>query len=252
MNDLLRPPETECPWCGRRDIAWGGEPSGPARLFVVRLLNRLARRLVGLRLWCRVCRRAFPHLHVLPRTVVGYHGCHRDFARDLVAGHVSLDDWKARQNEYDWLGEGVYFWAPGRAWQWAREHYGPDGAVVAVEVRLGRCLDLADTAFTDLLRRSYQGTLSVYESNGLTLPRNGGRDFKLRKLDRLIIDRLTKANDTPGGGYYQTVRCPFKEGDPVYEGAMFKAQSHVQVAVRDKACIASRVFLVGPEGGEDD
>jgi len=252
MTDFFRPPETECPWCGRGNVAWAGEWGGAANLFAARLLDRCTRRLIRLRLRCRVCHRTFPHVHALSRTVAGYHGCHRDFARDLVAGRVSLADWKASQNEYDWLGAGIYFWehAPARAWQWAREHYGSDGAVVAVAVRLGRCLDLADTTFTALLRRAYEDTVRVYESSGARLPRNGGREFKLRKLDRLVVDRLTEITDPPGGVYYQTVRCPFEEGDPAYEGAMIKAQSHVQVAVRDKACIASRIFLVGSEGGD--
>jgi len=177
--------------------------------------------------------------------VVGYHGCHRDFARNLVAGRVGVAEWKASQNEYDWLGEGVYFWeyAPGRALQWAQEHYGPQGAVVAAEVYLGRCLDLADTAFTDLLRQSYEDTVRLYERRGTRLPKNGGRDFKLRKLDQLIINNVTAASDPRGGIYYQTVRAPFEEGEAVYQGAMIGSQSHVQIAVRDKACIASRIFL---------
>jgi hypothetical protein len=83
----------------------------------------------------------------LPRTVVGYHGCERTFAQRLVSGQLTVRDWIASEREYDWLGKGVYFWehAPGRAWQWAEEHHRGNEAVVAVEVRLGRCLDLANT-----------------------------------------------------------------------------------------------------------
>src|SRR5207245_2154347 len=145
------------------------------------------------------------------RTVVGYHGCRRDFARELVAGRVSAAAWKLSQNDYDWLGEGIYFWeqAPGRAWQWAREQFGKDGAVVATEVCLGRCLDLADTQFTELLRVSYEAIVDSYESLGQPLPKNGGRGLKLRKLDRVVINQLTRLTDRPGSVHYQTVRCPF-------------------------------------------
>jgi hypothetical protein len=45
---------------------------------------------------------------------------------------------------------------------------------------------------------------------------------------------------------YQTVRCPFEEGEPVYEGSMIKTQSHVQIAVGDRSCISSRLYLVNP------
>jgi hypothetical protein len=182
--------------------------------------------------------------------VVGYHGCRRDFARDLVAGRLSRERWETSRNDYDWPGEGIYFWehAPGRAWQWARERYEDEGAVVAAEIRLGRCLDLADTGFTDLLRQSYGDIVLLYQRNGLNLPKNSGRDFKLRKLDRLVIDRLTEFAGHKGI-FYQTVRCPFEEGDPVYRGGMIRTQSHVQIAVRDRNCIAPRIFPVSPEGG---
>ena len=252
VHDLLKPPETACPMCGGNRLGWGGGAlSSPARLAVARLLSWFTPLLLPLRLGCRDCKAVFEHLHVLPRTVVGYHGCRRDFADGLVAGRVNMEAWKTSQNDYDWLGEGVYFWehAPGRAWQWAREQYGDEGAVVAAAVRLGRCLDLADTAFTGLLQQSFDGTVDLYARQGWPLPKNGGREFKLRKLDRLVIDRLTRATDRADGVHYQTVRCPFEEGDPVYDGGMIKAQSHVQIAVRDKRCIASRIYRVGREGG---
>ncbi len=251
-HDVLKAPETACPTCGGNRLGWAdGVLNGGARLAIARLLSWLAPSLLPLRLRCTNCKAAFEHLHVLPRTVVGYHGCRRDFADGLVAGRVSMDAWKASQNEYDWLGQGVYFWehAPGRAWQWAQEHYQDEGAVVAAAVRLGRCLDLADTAFTGLLQQSYEGTVALYARQGWPMPKNGGREFKLRKLDRLVIDRLTRATDRADGVHYQTVRCPFEEGDPVYGGAMIRAQSHVQIAVRDKRCIASRIYRVDREGG---
>ncbi len=133
------------------------------------------------------------------------------------------------ENDYDWLGEGVYFWehAPGRALQSARERYGADGAVVAAEIRLGRCLDLADTAFTDLLREAYDGIKTSYEREGWPLPSNRGKDCKLRRLDRLVVNRVTQATDGSSGQYFQTVRCPFEEGEVVYDGGMIKTQSHV-------------------------
>jgi hypothetical protein len=36
---------------------------------------------------------------------------------------------------------------------------------------------------------------------------------------------------------YQTVRSPFMEGEPLYEGAGFLEKTHIQVAVRDVAMI---------------
>ena len=135
--------------------------------------------------------------------------------------------------------------------QWAREQHAASPAVVATEIKLGKCLDLGDTLFTGLLSQSYDGTVELYRRSGWQMPKNEGREQKLRRLDRLVIDRLIDAS-ADRGIVYQTVRCPFEEGEPVYSGGMIKEQSHVQIAVRDKTCLSSRIFLVDPrEGGND-
>jgi hypothetical protein len=104
-----------------------------------------------------------------------------------------------------------------------RERFGDEGAVVATEVRLGRCLDLGDTTFTRLLQPTYDNTVRAYEENGWPLPKNGGKDLKLRRLDRLIVDQLTKATDGEGI-HFQTVRCPFEEGPQAYPGGMIRTR----------------------------
>ena len=170
---------------------------------------------------CDSCRLVFDHLHTLPRTVVGFHGCRASFAERLIAGAVTTEEWKASQNDYDWLGEGIYFWehAPARAWEWACRYKG-EAAVVAAEVSLGRCLDLADTMFAGLLRASHAGIMEVYERQGAKLPKNEGREQELRRLDRLVIDQLTEVTDGLRGIHYQTLRGPFEEGEPIYQGGM--------------------------------
>jgi hypothetical protein len=215
------------------------------------LFAHWTRRLFALRLRCVQCGERFRHVHELGRTVVGYHGCSQSFAADLLAGRVSLEQWKTSQNDYDWLGAGIYFWehAPGRAWQWAREHFGDAGAVVAAEIRLGRCLDLGDTRFTGLLRATFDDTVELYRRRGWELPKNAGKDLKLRRLDRLIIDQVADSFDKPDRIFFQTVRSPFEEGDPVYPGGLLRTQSHIQVAVRDRSCIGSRVVRVDPNRG---
>jgi hypothetical protein len=244
MPELFEAPEAACPTCGR---ACAGDWSARLRLASMRLRGR---RLARARLWCARCAHYFGHLHVEPRRVVGYHGCRRDLARALVTGRLSAVEWQASQNDYDWLGAGVYFWeeALGRAWQWARERFGDDGAVVAVEIELGRCLDLGDTRYTGLLQAAYEGAAQAYALRGEPLPQNGGRDFKLRRLDRLVVDRLTNNADRGAGVFFQTVRCPFEEGPAVYPGGMIRSQSHVQVVVRDRACIGSPIYPVDALG----
>jgi hypothetical protein len=128
----------------------------------------------------------------------------------IMVDNSAEGPWEASKNSYDWLGQGVYFWehAPGRAWQWARENHSGDPAVVAAEISLGKCLDLGDTVFTDLLRQSHEDTVELYRSIGREMPKNEGQDQKLRRLDRLVIDNLVDASRKKGVNY-QTVRCPF-------------------------------------------
>src|SRR4051794_26746785 len=65
------------------------------------------------------------------RTIIGYHGCTRAFAEDVLLGRTPIDQWQPSQNVWDWLGHGIYFWehSPGRALRWAQEHYA-DAAVL--------------------------------------------------------------------------------------------------------------------------
>lgn len=167
-----------------------------------------------------------------PRIVLGYHGCKSAFAAALIAGEVPIDQWELSRNPYDWLGEGIYFWehAPARALAW-----GNDGVVGAV-LQLGNCLDLTDTAYMPLLEHTYHDLREIYLGEAKTLPQNKG---KRRDLDCLVINTLVaKANALDGADPLQSVRCPFIEGEPAFPGSAILRKSHIQIAVRDHACIA--------------
>ena len=199
MKHFIEFPEIECPQCGRgmlrsRDMTFDGR----AFLFLQQVLLHGVRRLFGLRYRCRFCR---THIHIpreLPRTVVGYHGCDRAFAQRIVSGKLTVRHWIPSARETDWLGQGVYFWehAPGRAWQWAEEHHPGQEAVLAVEIWLGRCLDLADTAFTSLLLDAYYAIQRAYEAEGKTLPLNTGGKRKKGPPPRL--SRLEPLDEDAG------------------------------------------------------
>jgi hypothetical protein len=74
------------------------------------------------------------------RTIVAYHGCDAEAARRLLDG----DSFKKSQNDYDWLGEGI-FWEYGadRALQFA--HFETDAQRLDVNngLLLGPNLDAA-------------------------------------------------------------------------------------------------------------
>ena len=162
------------------------------------------------------------------RVVIGFHGTSEDRAEAILRS----GEFTPSKNDYDWLGHGVYFWehAPLRAWQWARQKYRDRAAVIEATIELGACLDLTDLRYTSALRLSYEMLREAFLRNRTPLPLNRN---KARFLDCLVINYLTS--------YIlpecETVRAPFLEGDPIYEGSMLLNQSHVQLVVRSKTCI---------------
>jgi hypothetical protein len=183
------------------------------------------------------------------RTVVGYHGCDAAVAEKVLAGKVGLN---LSTNAYDWLGEGVYFGehGPQRAYEWAIEQARLGGAkvrnpsVVAAKINLGVCLDLLDTANTRLLGWWYARFRHFMRQNGIGMPKNrdaaGSRrgDKVLRFRDCAVIDyTVSRLADTERIAY-QTVRGVFLEGGPAFPGSEIALKSHIQIAVRDRKCIA--------------
>ncbi len=176
-------------------------------------------------------------MHRFARVVLGYHGCDATFANHLFSNEDVIAEWKESNRPYDWLGRGIYFWehSPERARQWARDRHGDAGAVVGAVLQLGLCFDLMDIASTRMLVDAYTRVREEKRAAGRQLPTNAGgdRDLKKRLLDCLIINACLEIADQP----FQTVRAAFWEGPDIYEGAMIREQSHIQIAVRDRACI---------------
>jgi hypothetical protein len=175
------------------------------------------------------------------RIVVGYHGCTAAFARDLLLGRQPIRDWRPSQNEWDWLGDGIYFFehAPERALRWARERYGgrrQRPAVLGAYLQLGRCFDLLNEAVTALLAQAYEKEARTFALAGRPLPENRGPGGKRRELDCLVINSCLR-DLHQRGVVYDTVRGAFLEGVPAYPGAGFARESHIQIAVRSSSCI---------------
>lgn len=169
------------------------------------------------------------------RVILGFHGCEAAFANDLLVRPDAVAEWKESENDHDWLGRGIYFWehAPERALEWAAQRGCKDPAVIGAVVQLGRCFDLMNIVSTRLLAQAYRRAKEEADADGRDLPKNtSGRDLKARRLDCYVINACLESS--PG---FQTVRGAFLEGNDVYPGAMIREQSHVQVAVRDPACI---------------
>ncbi|MGV3622447.1 MAG: hypothetical protein ACO1OB_16635 [Archangium sp.] len=174
------------------------------------------------------------------RLVVGYHGCDVEVAERLFAGA----SFKPSQNDFDWLGTGIYFWEYGldRALQFANDQQArgkvKTPAVVGALLQLGKCFDLMDTRFTSTLARVHAPWLESVSARGSALPKNEGAtdDLLLRRLDCAVINFCIDAM-TLEGVHYDTVRCGFVEGPAVFPGSRITTKSHVQIAVRSVSCI---------------
>jgi len=164
------------------------------------------------------------------RIVFGFHGTDPDVAERLVRGELAVADWEPSENEYDWLGHGIYFWEYGleRAKAWAGK-----GGVVGAIIALGTCLDLTDVGHTELLAESYETFVIQQRKHHKAIPQNRG---KLHHLDCAVINYA--ANEARKRGQpIQTVRGAFLEGDSVFPGSGILRQTHIQIAVRDRSCI---------------
>lgn len=149
-------------------------------------------------------------------------------------------DLKAKQADHHWLGQGVYFWeySPERAWRWAtetltRKNSTEAPAVVGAVINPGLCLDLTVQECLDEMALAYGLYREARSRAGLPLQENEGRtaDLKLRRLDCAVIQHLHTIRDEQGLPPYDTVRSPFHEDGPLYDGTSFTKSAHVQLCV---------------------
>jgi hypothetical protein len=177
--------------------------------------------------------------------VLGYHGCDRAVGESLLDGAT----FKPSNNEYDWLGSGVYFWEanPVRGLEFACEPYRrgiKDPFVVGAVIDLGACLDLTTSTGIGLVEKAYR-TLADGGSTGTSVPANSDDGLR-RYLDCAVIRRAHTMLAELGMQPVDSVRGLFIEGEPIYKTAGFYSKTHVQIAVCNPACIKG-VFRVPKE-----
>ncbi len=189
------------------------------------------------------------------RFVIGYHGCDAS-VRDQVIRHRGKLN--RSQNDYDWLGHGIYFWehGPERALEWAEQQRTrgkiEKPAVLGALLHLGQCFDLLDAAYPDVLKRSYPKFRAYLRTAGKMIPKN--QPVNMRDPDKLLrnrdcavinwtIQRLEEENETR----FDSVRGVFQEGVAAFPGSGVRLRSHIQIAIRHQACILG-YFLPSSEG----
>lgn len=182
--------------------------------------------------------------------VLGFHGCDSE-VRDRVLSEKGVL-LKPSENAYDWLGHGIYFWENNhhRALQFARElkENPPRGkenlikepAVLGAVLDLGYCLDLLDSKYLGVLRKSYEILCENVNQASITMPKNifsQNGDLLRRNLDCAVIETTHRINKDLGKPQYDSVRGVFFEGNDLYENAGFKEKNHIQIAIRNQNCI---------------
>ena len=181
----------------------------------------------------------------LPNLILGFHGCDYSTLEKVVFHGEPMH---ASENDYDWLGHGMYFWEQNfeRAFAWAQEQvkrgvYGKP-AVIGAVIDLGNCLNLMDSASIGIVKEEYELLHAEFELLGRELPQNHGRtqDRLFRNLDCAVIEHLHERIESAsfsGVEPYDSVRGLFTEGQPIYPGSGFYEKTHIQLCVRNPNCI---------------
>lgn len=187
--------------------------------------------------------------------VFGFHGCDQSLIDEIILGQNSL---RASENDFDWLGHGVYFWeqSPSRALEWAEHLCDNPGksknpiktpAVLGAILDLGHCLDFTDFGKIQLLKEGYDLLMDAIKTDTeAKIPENrdvkGNSDLLLRFLDCAVIEAIHLIKDDENasgktGQYFDSVRGVFLEGDNIYPNAGFKEKTHIQLCIRNQNCI---------------
>ncbi|MDR5899467.1 hypothetical protein QC823_10750 [Halomonas vilamensis] len=171
--------------------------------------------------------------------LVGYHGCDKAVAEQVLSGQTHL---RHSENEYDWLGDGIYFWVDSfeRALDWANIHNKKTPYVIGAFIDPGFCLNLTDYGVTSELKTAYHFLEATYAQADENLPKNAAVQHgkpMTRKLDCAVIKAAHQLREDEDEPAFDTVYGVFEEGPELYPGSALKEHTHVQVAVRNQKSI---------------
>lgn len=182
----------------------------------------------------------------MPNLVLAFHGCDRNTYDNILFCNERLHK---STNDYDWLGNGMYFWEQNleRAWKWAEEaaldpkRQVSEPAVVGAVIDMGYCLNLLDSRSIELLRKQYELFKLKMSLSNQKIPENrdvkGNTDLLLRYLDCAVIEDLHIERENQGLKAFDTVRGLFQEGEQIYNTSGFLEKTHIQICVRNPNCI---------------
>jgi hypothetical protein len=179
--------------------------------------------------------------------IFGFHGCDQSIVEDVINGRKLLEP---SNNDYDWIGNGIYFWqnSTARALHFARSLVDnprkgkepiKNPAVIGAIIDLGYCLDLLDFSNLSLLPLGFEAVKVSMEQEGFKMPENkpigDEKDLLVRKLDCMVIETIHKINGAKR--QFDSVRGVFWEGAEPYPNAGFRDKNHIQICIRNPNCI---------------
>lgn len=182
----------------------------------------------------------------LPNIIIGFHGCDKKVFDKILYEH---EPFKSSHNDYDWLGNGMYFWEQNleRAWEWANSGrtnpklHIDTPAVIGAVIDLGVCLNLLDSSSIQMVKNQYELLKIKMAIAEKPMPANknikNNSDLLLRYLDCAVIEDLHQERAIRNLQPYDSVRGVFFEGNPIYDTSGFMEQSHIQICVRNPNCI---------------
>ena len=186
---------------------------------------------------------------IKPGLVLGFHGCDKSILHNII---LHKEDLRSSDNDYDWLGHGIYFWdgSLSRAFEYATFLSQTSSrarnpilvpAVLGATLSLGFCLDLLDYTSLNRLKDSYSALDNAYKLSGYILPKNSNTgnstDRLLRRLDCAVIEYLHETRRRSHLPPFDSVRGVFTEGKELYPNAGFREKDHIQLCIRNPNCI---------------
>lgn len=185
-----------------------------------------------------------------PFEISAFHSCDKEVGLRILNGE---DDLIASENEWDWLGPGIYFWEqnPARALEYAVECAAGQQKnrtrintpfVIGAIIELGNCLNLLEPASIKMVKKVHNEFIETCKNNGASIPTNKGA---IRKLDCSVIKWVHKSTEENQLPTYDTVRSAFNEGGQIYPASNFYDRLHIEICVRNSTLIKG-YFLPRP------
>ena len=181
-----------------------------------------------------------------PNLILGFHGCEK---KDQERFIKDINYVKQSQEDFDWLGHGMYFWENNmeRALLWAEKKRKAgtlkEPSVVGAVLDLGYCFDLLDSTNISLLKDCFElfKTESEFLDRPIPInvdhPKERNKDRVLRYLDCAVIEYAHKFLKEKDQNSFDSVRATFIEGDRIYPSAGFYDKTHIQICIKNLNCI---------------